>query len=268
MKTLFVSAPRPPRLAAVLAALTVTGTAAIAPGTAAAQAIKLDIPPPPASQSVVPSEVFTGTVKQFVDGETLLVTRDTPDGKGSGQAILIHLYGVSGVPAGALPRPRADAKQERGTTTAVRDLRGELIGKKVRIEVRGNARLRDDRVAKNALVALLPSDASGAAAPPSLVQQGAPSVAIVQSRPLNDAAGVSRDLPRGAAQPNLATSSTVPAPPAAVPVRKDDVLNYALVREGLARWNPREAPDMKEFSEAEEDARKSKRGLWSTGKAK
>lgn len=235
-----------------------------------AQTIKLSIPPPP--QNNVPAEIFTGTVKKFVDGETLLVVRTTANGKPSEQTLLIHLYGVSSVPVSSLPRPSAAKedrnKNERGTSASVTDLRESLIGRRVRVEVRGRARMKNDQVAQNALVSLLPDESNGNAlsAPPSLSQQGAPGVVIVQSRPLQDSTGVSRDLPRGASQPNLATSPGVPAPPAATSVRKGDVLNYALVREGLARWNQQEAPDAKDFADAEKDAQKSKRGYWSGDK--
>jgi endonuclease YncB( thermonuclease family) len=239
------------------------------PITARAQSIKLSIPPPP--QNNIPAEVFTGTVKKFVDGETLMVTRTTAGGKPSNQAVLVHLYGVSSVPVSSLPRSavvNADKgdKQERGTVASVTDLREAIVGRRVRVEVRGRATLKNDQPAQNALVSLLPNNNTALGAPPSLTQQGAPTVAIVQARPLNDAAGANRDLPRGPSQPNLATSPNVPVPPPATPVRKDDVLNYALVREGLARWNQQEAPDVKDFSEAEEDARKNKRGFWSADK--
>ncbi len=248
----------------VIAGVSLCGLAAATPTTAAAQTIKLSIPPPP--QSNIPSEVFTGTIKKFVDGDTILIVRTNPDGKPSEQTTQIHLYGVSTVPMSSLPRP-ATAKQgknERGTVASVTDLRESLIGRRVRVEVRGRAVLKKDQPAQNALVSLLPSNGNGNAfnAPPSLSQQGAPNVAIVQSRPLQDATGVSRDLPRGASRPNLATSPNLPAPPAGNAVRGDDVLNYALVREGLARWNQKEAPDVKDFADAEKDAQKSKRGFW------
>lgn len=236
-----------------------------APAMTTAQTIKLSIPPPP--QNNVPAEVFTGTVKKFVDGETLLIARTTGAGKQSDRAVLIHLYGVSSVPVTSLTRPPVGKtdKPERGTAASATDLRESITGRRVRVEVRGPARRKDDQVAQNALVSLLPDNSGAVSAPPSLTQQGAPSVAIVQSRPI-DATGTSRDLPRGAAQPNLATAGSIPAPPAAAPVRRDDVLNYALVREGLARWNQQEAPAVKEFSDAEKDAKKSKRGFWSATK--
>ena len=248
----------------VVAAGTMGGLTLSLPSTAAAQTIKLSIPPPP--QTNVAAEIFTGTVKRFVDGETLQIARTTPDGKESDQTVLIHLYGVASVPAASLPRSASD-KPERGTRADVRDLRESITGRKVRVEIRGKARVKNDQVAQNALVSLLPDNANALSAPPSLAQQGAPSVAIVQSRPI-DATGVSKDLPRGAAQPNLAATGNIPAPPAAASVRKDDVLNYALVREGLARWNQTEAPDLKDFADAEKDARKSKRGFWSAGRGK
>jgi endonuclease YncB( thermonuclease family) len=243
-----------------------SGAVLATPETATAQTIKLSIPPPP--QNNVPAEVFTGTVKNFVDGETLQIERISSDGKQSGRTVLIHLYGVSAVPNAFLPRPAADKadKQERGTLASAADLRESIIGQKVRVEVRGRSKRKNDQVAQNALVSLLPDDRNAVSAPPALPQQGAPNVAIVQTRPLNDATGVNRDLPRGPSRPNLATSPNLPAPPAATAVRKDDVLNYALVREGLARWNQLEAPDVKEFAEAEKDAQKSSRGFWSDNK--
>ncbi|MES2462361.1 MAG: thermonuclease family protein [Armatimonadota bacterium] len=251
------------RATAGLAVVTAGGVLLSTPAPAVAQTIRLSIPPPP--QNNVPAEVFTGTVKKFVDGETLQVDRMSPDGKSSGRMVLIHLYGVSTVPGSSLPRPNAEKgdKAERGTVASAMDLREAIVGRRVRVEVRGRSKIKNDQVAQNALVSLLPNDNNALNAPPSLPQQGAPTVAIVQTRPLNDATGVNRDLPRGPSQPNLATSPNVPAPPAATSVRKDDVLNYALVREGLARWNQQEAPDIKEFSEAEKDAQKSKRGFWS-----
>jgi endonuclease YncB( thermonuclease family) len=250
----------------VIACASVCGLAAAAPTIAVAQTIKLSVPPPP--QSNIPAEIFTGTVKKFVDGETILVARTTPDGKPSEQTTLIHLYGVSSVPTASLPRPSAvkEDKNERGTAASVTDLRESLIGRRVRVEVRGRAVLKGDQPAQNALVSLLSNDDPALSAPPSLSQQGAPTVAIVRSRPLQDATGVSRDLPRGADRPNLATSPNIPAPPPNTSVRKDDVLNYALVREGLARWNQKEAPDMRDFADAEKDAQKSKRGFWSESK--
>lgn len=241
---------------------TISGLTLFASAPATAQIIKLSIPPPP--QTNVAAEVFVGTVKRFVDGETLQIARIMPDGKESGQTVLIHLYGVSSVPASSLPHSTSN-KQERGTRTDMRDLRESVTGRKVRVEIRGKARVKNDQVAQNALVSLLPDKGNALSAPPSLAQQGAPSVAIVQTRPI-DATGVSKDLPRGAAQPNLAATGNIPAPPAAAPVRKDDVLNYALVREGLARWNQTEAPDLKDFADAQKDAQKSKRGLWAVGK--
>ncbi len=241
---------------------TISGLTLFASAPATAQIIKLSIPPPP--QTNVAAEVFVGTVKRFVDGETLQIARIMPDGKESGQTVLIHLYGVSSVPASSLPHSTSN-KQERGTRTDMRDLRESVTGRKVRVEIRGKARVKNDQVAQNALVSLLPDNGNALSAPPSLAQQGAPSVAIVQTRPI-DATGVSKDLPRGAAQPNLAATGNIPAPPAAAPVRKDDVLNYALVREGLARWNQTEAPDLKDFADAQKDAQKSKRGLWAVGK--
>jgi endonuclease YncB( thermonuclease family) len=252
------------RISVVAAAgLAMGGVALSVPPTASAQTIKLTIPPPP--QNNVPSQVFTGTIKKFLDGETLQVARTNPDGKQSEEIVLVHLYGVSSVPASSLPEPISvkDEKKERGTVTSAIDLRQALLGRRVRVDVRGPAKLKNDQVAQNALVSLLPNENNSLSAPPSLSQQGAPTVAIVQSRPLQDASGVSRDLPRGANQPNLATSPNIPAPPAAGSVRKDDVLNYALVREGIARWNQKEAPDVKDFSDAEKDAQKSKRGYWS-----
>jgi endonuclease YncB( thermonuclease family) len=244
------------------AGIAVGGTVLLTPEPVTAQTIKLSIPPPP--QNNVPAEVFTAKVKKFVDGETLQVERISPDGKPSGRTVLIHLYGVSLVPVSSLPRDAAgkNDKQDRGTRGSVTDLRESVVGRRVRVEVRGRSKLKNDQVAQNALVSILPNEDSALDAPPSLAQQGAPTIAVVQTRPLNDATGVNRDLPRGPSRPNLATSPNFPAPPPATPVRKDDVLNYALVREGLARWNQKEAPDVKEFSEAEEDARKSKRGLW------
>ena len=245
----------------MIAGGTIGGLTLFSPTPATAQTIKLSIPPP---QTNVAAEVFVGTVRKFVDGETLQIARTMPDGKESKKTVLIHLYGVSSVPASSLPRPNSN-KTERGTRADVRDLRESVTGRKVRVEIRGKARVKNDQVAQNALVSLLPDNANALSAPPSLAQQGAPSVAIVQSRPI-DATGVSKDLPRGAAQPNLAAAGNIPAPPAAAPVRRDDVLNYALIREGLARWNQTEAPGLKDFADAEKEAQKSKRGVWAVGK--
>jgi len=198
---------------------------------------------PPA---VVPSEVFTGTVKRVVDPVTLQIDRDASASTPVGP-VLVRLWGVQ-APAGR---------------NGARKLLEQTVGKRVRVEVRSGTprHLKSATATRGGLVYVLPESTSTPLAASASADKKAPPVVLLQRR-APDATNMTPNVPRDPGPPNLPAVTNQPVPPPAAVIRAEDAINVALIRQGIARWDRRSAGGTEDLRRAEEEAQRAKVGLW------
>ncbi len=234
----------------IAAALAASATLWATTGTAGAQT-PVTAPPPPASDAPAKAADAQGAALAAKLAKTEIIANSVFIGK----VVRIGDDGAS-----------LTVENERGARRTVR-LWGTMIEAGQRVAARkfleDNAKNRTVRVEEVAPA----TSTTGARRPNATVTLA--KVALLpdqpdkersqfkSSRPV-EASGTSNDQPRGVSAALPASAAPLPPP------SPDTVLNYALVRSGVAKWDRAAAPDDTNFTASEDAARKDGLGAWKT----